>query len=95
LIPKTFKLVNRTWVVKEMSKSISSENKLHGDCDHARALIRVCIDHPENAEHTFFHELAHAMLKVTTKPKLSSNEDFVDSLGAALHQYMQTKKGEL
>lgn len=95
MIPTRFQLVNRTYKVKAMDKALAEELKKHGDCDREDAVIRVELSNKENTEHTFFHELAHALLWTTTKPKLSDNEDFVDSLGAALHQYMTTKKGQL
>lgn len=95
MIPKSFQLINRLYRVEKMSDEISQAGRIHGDCDRAKALIRVNLDSPENSEATFYHELSHALLYATTKPKLSDNEEFVDSLGAALHQYMQTRKGEV
>ncbi len=94
MIPKSFKLVNRTYKVKEMSQQRSQDLKFLGYSDRDKAEVLVSRDNPDNAEATFFHELAHCLLWVSTKPKLSNNEEFVESLGAALNQYMQTKKGE-
>lgn len=95
MIPKTFRLTNRKYTVERMSPEISEELKKHGDCDRVTGVIRLektnCL---ESLEHTFFHELVHAMLWGTTKPELSDKEDFVDSLAAQLHQYMQTHKGD-
>lgn len=95
MIPKSFQLVNRTYRVEKMGDDVAEAGERHGDCNRAKALIRINFDSPENSEHTFYHELAHALLYATTKPKLSDNESFVDSLGAAIHQYMLTRKGEL
>lgn len=93
MIPTSFKLVNRTYKVKKLGKELAE--KKYGDCDKEKALIRVYPGSTkENTEHTFYHELVHALLWATTKPKLSDNEDFVDSLAAMIHQYEQTKKGE-
>ena len=94
-IPTSFKLVNRTYSVEEMPEEIAEAGHMMGDCNRSKALIRVQIDNNDNAEHTFYHELAHALLYATTKPKLSDNEEFVDSLGAAIHQFIQTKRGSL
>lgn len=95
MIPKSFKLVNRTYQVKPYPDGLSEELKRLGDCDRNAGCIRLDTrENTENLEHTFYHELAHALLFTTTKPKLSENEDFVDSLGAAMHQFMQTRKGE-
>lgn len=95
MIPKRFTLVNREYRVQKMAKDVAEAGEQFGDCDRAQGLIRVKFDNQKNAEHTFYHELVHALLWTTTKPKLSKNEAFVDSLGAALHQYMQTRKGTL
>jgi hypothetical protein len=47
------------------------------------------------AEHTFCHELTHAILDLIKEDKLSKNEKFVDLFGGALHQALSTMKGEL
>ena len=93
-LPTSFKLVNRTYEVVPMHEDTADAGDKHGDCDQAKARIRVHItENAELTEHTYFHELAHALLFATTKPKLSYDEKFVDSLGAVLHQYEQTKRG--
>ncbi len=93
MIPKKFSIVNRNYRVEPMPAEIG-EKRL-GDQDRGNSLIRLNpAQTREGLEHTFYHELVHAMLDASTKPKLSANEDFVDSLGALLHQFMQTQKGE-
>ena len=95
MIPKTFLARNRRVSVRRMSKSLSDELKRHGDWDDSACIIRLAPqESTEMLQATFFHELAHCLLEGTTKPELSENEKFVDSLGAMLHQYTQTKKGE-
>lgn len=95
MIPKAFQLVNRTYKVQKMPPEIAKSLNRMGDCSRVEAVIRLDNEQPkESLEHTFYHELAHALLDASTKPKLSHNEDFVDSLGALLHQFTQTKKGE-
>ena len=96
MIPKSFTLVNRTYQVKPYPAGLAAELKRTGDCDKDTAQIRIDTSNCQDLQdHTFYHELVHAMLYASTKPKLSTNEDFVDSLGALLHQFMQTKKGQL
>ncbi len=96
MIPKSFKLLNRTYNVQYMNKDFAEANKSSGDCSEEEARIRISEGlNKELKEHTFYHELVHALLAVSTKPKMSEKEAFVDSLGAALHQYRQTKKGQL
>jgi len=41
---------------------------------------------------TFYHELTHAILDVWCRPKASSNENMVDSLGQGLVQFHKTAK---
>lgn len=96
VIPKKFKIVNRTYKVKPMSKEVVEGSKLLGDTCFKDALIRLDMDQPEEClEHTFLHELVHALLQVSTRPKLTHDEKLVDSIAGALHQYLQTKKGQL
>ena len=95
MIPKTFNLVNRRYKVELLPPEIADELERIGDCHQNSAKIRIDTrECPESREHTFYHELAHALLYATTKPKLSKNEAFVDSLGAVIHQFLQTRKGE-
>lgn len=95
MIPKSFKLVNRTYRVKPYPRGHADDLNRLGDCYRNGGCIRLDTrESRESLEHTYFHELVHALLFATTKPKLSDNEAFVDSLGAALHQYMQTHRGE-
>ena len=96
MIPKTFTLVNRHWTVEELSSDDAETGSMSGDCSSHRARIRIRVDdNAEYTEHTYLHELVHALLEASTLPKLSKKEAFVDSLAAVLHQYMKTKKGRL
>lgn len=92
MIPKGFRMFNRKYKVTRLPEERRGER--HGDCDVLAAEIRLDPTNPREAmEHTFCHELCHAMLPTTTKPELTNDEDFVDSLGAALHHFLQTQKG--
>ena len=95
MIPKAFLQRNRKVKVIPMSKQLSEETKKHGDFDPDNFIIRLAPNkNEETLEHTFYHELAHCLLEGTTKPQLSNNEKFVDSLGCMIHQYEQTRRGE-
>ena len=95
-LPTRFKLLNRTYEVEPIDTPLAKDISKHGDCDFEEARIRVEVtENAELTEHTFFHELVHALLIVSTKPKLTHDEKLVDSIAAALHQYEQTKKGNL
>ena len=43
-------------------------------------------------EETFYHELVHAILQTLGNDKLSANENFVQSFGTLLHQFIVTSK---
>lgn len=92
-IPATFQLVNTTWTVEKMSQEVAEAGNRHGDCDRTRTTIRIHVSSESNKEDTFCHELAHALLYFTTKPKLSEDERFVQSLGEVLHQYLNSAGG--
>ena len=97
MIPTSFSLVNRRITVEELSKDLADDLERHGDYNRVEGKIRVCLEegNDEFVTHTFLHELVHALLEASSKPRLSKNEAFVDSLAAVLHQYMKTKKGKL
>jgi Zn-dependent peptidase ImmA (M78 family) len=49
----------------------------------------------EHLVHTYYHELAHALLKSIGRDKLARDEALVDALGGALHHYIKTANGTL
>ena len=96
MIPKSFRLINRQFVVQKLNKSVADAGSMEGDFSMRTGIIRVgSAGNDEYNSHTFYHELVHALLESSSKPSLSKKEAFVDSLAAVLHQYEQTKKGEL
>jgi hypothetical protein len=95
MIPKSFKLVNRTFTVERMSDTLSKAGSMDGEFNLKHGTIKVGSSvSTEYDEHTYYHELVHALLESSSRPGLSKKEPFVDSLAGVLHQYMQTKKGE-
>ena len=95
-IPKQFTIFNRTYTVEWMDSDTHLVGAAHGAT--SLELGRVIVNNEENrecTEHTYCHELVHALLWAIGQPELSRNEEFVDLLGAAIHHYHQTKKGEL
>ncbi|MBT8450108.1 MAG: hypothetical protein KJO69_10485 [Gammaproteobacteria bacterium] len=84
-IPSKFKLYNHT--VKVEDHSLRDAGK-YGDWDQDTNTIRlftngVCDD---VIIHTYYHELAHAMLDVIGRGDLSGDEPLVDQLGGLLAQ---------
>lgn len=93
-IPARFRLVNTKWTVEKMADEVAEAGKMMGDCDRTRTTIRIHVSSDSDKEDTFCHELAHALLFFTTKPKLSDDEKFVQSLGEVLHQFFDTAEGK-
>ena len=104
-IPERFSLMNRDYTVRRGSKAEEdvavqmAENdggRLMGLCDFDEAeVILMQHNNRESFEHTYFHELAHALMEAIGQPDLAKDEALVDTLGAALHQYEKTKAGRL
>lgn len=66
-----------------------------GLCDQGEAIIYLNTDRHhvrEDLEHTFLHELIHALFYANGLH--GHDESFVDRMGGFLHQYLQTQKGE-
>lgn len=92
-IPATFQLVNTTWRVTRMSDDIAEAGSAEGDCCRRRCEIRLHLSPDNDTEDVYCHELSHALLEFTTRPKLAKDERFVQSLGEVLCQYMNSAKG--
>ena len=95
-IPTKFSLLNRAFVVEWMDNdtNVIAEAKGAASMSQARILLYPT-ERREDLEHTFLHELTHMVLESMGQPEMSKNEEFVDLMSALLHQYLQTKKGEL
>lgn len=97
-IPSSFTLVNRQYNVEEMDPDVSDMSKAHGchSRNKARILVELSGDLEEDFyQHTFLHELFHAMFEAAGKDDLSEDEDLVDLMAALLHQFLQTSSGDL
>lgn len=94
VIPKSFQLSGRTWRV-ELHKLILDDAELCGDCCGTECIIRLKSDlSPEAMQHTFYHELCHAMCYTLGWRALNKDEERIDALGNVLFQYLKTKKGQ-
>lgn len=95
-IPKTFRLLNRKFSVVPMSDEAQRASETHGVMDLEKGIIQVYPnDNRETTEHTYLHELVHALLETAGRKDLSEDEALVDLVAAALHHYHQTKKGRV
>ena len=96
-IPESFDLANRTYTVRWMTgaeeKKYSDED---GNCrvEEAQVLIRKG-KHKDYRDHTFLHELMHAVFNAAGREKEYEDEGLVDSVAGLLHQFFKTKKGRL
>lgn len=109
MIPKTFKMVNRTWRVrlvttKQLQKHLDNHypdeevtaSEIMGLCDQRAARIFLNKDkHTEREalEHTYCHEFVHC-LKYANGEEIHDEQE-VDRLGGYLHQALQTSTGEI
>lgn len=91
-IPESFRLANRKWTVRRTSKLPKG---VYGqtDPDTSEILLNSRIRRPALLEHTFLHELCHAIAMTLAWSKLNANEDKIDALAGMLHQYMKTQRG--
>ena len=93
IIPKSFKLLNRTYKVVRPVKVVNDGEAVNGLCqpDLAKIKIEKGLD-KDLADETFLHELTHAILFSLGHDDLSYNETFVTMFSAALHQALKTAK---
>lgn len=92
MIPHTFKLMAHTWTVEHIHGKFAAPDgdMCQGFCDFYALTIRVNVDHPPSmVTHIFMHEIMHAVLW-SLGSELADNENFVDSVGGALAQVMET-----
>lgn len=85
-IPKTFSLGGTVWTVQE-----AADLSEMGNCEGAKALIRLRADLPRQAkESTFCHELMHAIMWTAGIAFQEHSERDIDAFGNLLHQFMVT-----
>jgi hypothetical protein len=91
MLPKSFKLLAHTWTVEGMHGAFEEDGDLcNGICDFRTLSIRVNIDAaPSLVLHSFWHEVMHALLW-SIGHELQTNEGFVDAVGCALAQVLQS-----
>ena len=97
MIPKSFKLANRTWRVEFKTNLVAGpeEQPCWGLANHIEAVIQLDDEllAPDMAEYlasTFEHELMHAML--SAHGVRDHDERFVDGMALLRRQYELTKR---
>ncbi len=87
MIPKSFRLMGHTYRVEVVDEKDWLEDDDVGACHHERHLILIRANQDDSAkQHTFCHELVHAILGRMGENELDDDEQFVDVFGALLHQ---------
>jgi len=94
-IPTSFQLAGRTWVV-EQHELIDGNPDLYGDCDGSECVIRLKTGvRPEVLQHTFYHELTHAICFSLGWEDMNEDEGKVDALANVMLQFLKTKRGKV
>jgi len=94
-------MMNRDYKVrfatdKEQREMVEGDDPSYGEIDYENALIVLRRrQNRDNLEHTYFHELAHALLMAIGRPDLAIDEQLVDAIGGAWHHYEKTMAGRL
>ena len=91
-IPQRFILGGRDWTV-EIHDVIDNEPELYGDCDSMECVIRLKRGGMDVMQHTFYHELTHAICFTLGWKKFNEDEDKVDTLAGLFYQYLKSRKG--
>jgi len=94
MIPKTFQLGGRTWRVKR--RVTGRPKKEYGRTSGNRCVIELTVKNKteESEEHTFYHELAHAIGFTMGWKRLIKDEEKVDAIGGLLRQFITTASFE-
>jgi hypothetical protein len=88
-IPKRFQLLSHTIeVVSVPASRWKWEDYAYWDIDKLQIL--VCRGKATMTRHSFWHEVAHALLDMGGRADLSKNETLVDVLGGLLAQMTAT-----
>lgn len=94
MIPKAFQLGGRTWRVERGVKL--SSKKEYGDTLPEIAVIRISTKCKtlEDEEHTFMHELMHAICFTMGWTELNDDEMKIDAVAGLLRQFLATASVE-
>ena len=95
-IPTEFELGGRSWSVELVDTIPGETNTTYGLCDSHEATIFIKAGMSNDAtQHTFYHELSHAICFTLGWKALNKNEEKIDALGGVFYQFLKKKKGRL
>lgn len=91
VIPKKFQLMGHTWTVEHVDGEFDVEgDSCNGVCCFATLTVKVNVSNATSlVQHSFMHEIMHAVLWTLGHP-LATDEGFVDGVGAALAQVLES-----
>jgi hypothetical protein len=91
MIPKEFELFGEKHKVSKVKKIDTHGSE--GEWDPNKNRIKLLSTLPQDRmEQRYYHELVHCILDHLQYAELSSDEEFVDIFGKALHQIIKTSK---
>lgn len=77
-----------------IEKEDAFDSNVLGEIDHAKATITLNKDMPDELkDETLCHEIVHGMLVHLGRLDLSNDETLVQSLGNAIYQTFEVKRG--
>lgn len=86
-IPKSVVLGGRVWQIK---RNVRMKRRL-GQTDGTHCIIKLAAGQsPESEQHTYLHELLHAICFTMGWDKLNDNETKIDALAGMLLQALET-----
>jgi hypothetical protein len=93
IIPKRFKMGAVDFKVKMLNKVDAEDSLGLSDNDEAWIKLKRGLNR-QRLEHTMCHELMHCLFWAAGRDDLGEDEQLVDVMGALLHQYLETQRGE-
>lgn len=94
-IPSSFEILGNKITIVFNDPTLAQNGEL-GLCDFNHNRILISTNHkgqkiPDDvSKHTYWHEVAHAMLHHMGETELRDNEKFVDLLGGMIYQVLKT-----
>lgn len=100
MIPAEFEILNRTYKVQVDPDigEFGNDGLVNYKSGRVRIPQRTSVYSAQYQQEVFYHELAHIILEamaVIIPDEVRESEDAVDLLGALLHQYHKTHKGQV
>ncbi len=98
MVPKTFELLGSTWKVKKTKDLAHNGIRSLGVCHSDKRLIELdesIFDDEDELQHTWEHELTHAIWDTAALHEMSMDEERVDLVAGLRHQLNKSAKGRL